>query len=79
MNSRVSSVLFSLSSEPEMEFYAQAGGTVTLPRYTNDGTFNDSPDGTRKVYVNWFRGSEKTPLISRNPQGGIQGGETGGF
>lgn len=65
-----------LLSETEIEIYAQAGGTVTIQRDTYRGTVVDSSDGSRKVYVNWYRGSEISALISRNPQSGIQGGYT---
>ncbi|KAI7806269.1 CD4-1 molecule isoform X2 [Triplophysa rosa] len=66
---------FLKAEETEEEIYAQAGGTVTLQRETYAGTVKDSPDGTSKIYVNWVRGSEQTPFISRNPHGGIQGKE----
>lgn len=64
---------FLKAEETEMEFYAQAGGTVTLPRDTYRGAAEDSKDGIRKLYVNWYHGSEKTLLISRNPNDATQG------
>ncbi|KAI2655352.1 hypothetical protein H4Q32_017736 [Labeo rohita] len=45
--------------------YAQLGGTVTLPREKVEGNADS-------VYVNWFRGSDPNPAISKNPQSGIQ-------
>ncbi|XP_056619374.1 CD4-1 molecule [Triplophysa dalaica] len=62
---------FLKAEEANVEIYAQAGGKVILQRDTHGGTLKNSPN----VYVNWFRGSEKTPIISKNPQGGIQGKE----
>lgn len=58
-----------------MEIYAQAGGKVILQREKHGQTVENLPN----VYVNWFRGSEKTPIISRNPQAGIPGAETNVF
>ncbi|XP_073728134.1 CD4-1 molecule isoform X2 [Misgurnus anguillicaudatus] len=55
----------------EIEIYAQEGGTVTLPRDLHGGAVAN----TEKVYVNWFSGPEKTLVISRNPQAGIQPGK----
>ncbi|KAA0703151.1 hypothetical protein E1301_Tti010741 [Triplophysa tibetana] len=59
------------AEEANVEIYAQAGGKVILQRETHGRTL----ENLRDVYVNWFRGSEKTPIISRNPQGGKQGKE----
>lgn len=56
-----------LSSESPIVIYAQIGGTVTIPR--------DLSVQAENVYVNWFRGSDAKPAISRNPQSGIQMGE----
>ncbi|KAK2903182.1 hypothetical protein Q8A67_007895 [Cirrhinus molitorella] len=47
--------------------YAQVGGIVTLPR--------DKVEKDVSVYVNWFRGSDTSPTIMRNPQSGIQKGK----
>uniref|UniRef100_A0A673LAI5 Uncharacterized LOC107717420 n=1 Tax=Sinocyclocheilus rhinocerous TaxID=307959 RepID=A0A673LAI5_9TELE len=59
----VQSVL--LSSENPVVIYAQVGGTVTLPRYRVEGNADN-------VYVNWYRGSDTIPTITKNPQSGIQ-------
>ncbi len=59
----VQSVL--LVSENSVVIYAQVGGTVTLPRYKVEG--NAAKDN---VYVNWYRGSDTKPTISKNPQSG---------
>lgn len=69
-------IVFFFIQKKEVELYAQAGGTVIVPRNTNKGTFEDSSDDSTKLYVNWYRGSEEAPFISRNPNGVIQGGET---
>lgn len=55
-----------------MVIYAQIGGTVTLPRVKVEENENN-------VYVNWYRGSENTPTIMKNPQSGIQRGEMNVF
>ncbi|XP_073728137.1 CD4-1 molecule isoform X4 [Misgurnus anguillicaudatus] len=55
----------------EIEIYAQEGGTVTLPRDLHGGDVAN----TEKVYVNWYSGTDKTLVISRNPQAGIQPGK----
>ncbi|XP_065117228.1 uncharacterized protein [Paramisgurnus dabryanus] len=55
----------------EIEIYAQEGGTVTLPRDSH----GKAVVNTEKVYVNWYSGPEKTHVISRNPQAGIQPGK----
>ncbi|XP_067259724.1 uncharacterized protein [Chanodichthys erythropterus] len=60
-------VRFLKAQESPMVIYAQIGGTVTLPR--------DSSVNAPNVYVNWFRGSDENPTISRNPQAGIQLGK----
>lgn len=57
-----------LSSDNPEVIYAQVGGTVTLLRHRVEGNADN-------VYVNWFRGSDTTPTIMRNPQSGIQKGE----
>lgn len=64
------SILRFLKAE-ETDIYAQEGGTVTLPRDSH-GT---AVVNTEKVYVNWYSGPEKTSVISRNPQAGIQQGK----
>lgn len=51
-----------LSSESHVVVYAQIGGTTTLPRHAWGNKDN--------VYVNWYRGSDNDPTISRNPQKG---------
>ncbi|XP_042596528.1 CD4-1 molecule [Cyprinus carpio] len=53
------------AQENPMVIYAQIGGTVTLPRVKVEENENN-------VYVNWYRGSENTPTIMKNPQSGIQ-------
>lgn len=52
---------FLLSLENPEVIYAQVGGTVTLLRDKVEGNADN-------VYVNWYRGSDTTPTISRNPQ-----------
>ncbi|XP_065117229.1 uncharacterized protein [Paramisgurnus dabryanus] len=54
----------------ETDIYAQEGGTVTLPRNLHGGSTNYP----NMVYVNWY-GPDKTLVISRNPQSGIQPGK----
>nr|ACU30713.1 CD4-like protein [Ctenopharyngodon idella] len=54
-------------AESPIVIYAQIGGTVTIPR--------DLSVQAENVYVNWFRGSDAKPAISRNPQSGIQMGK----
>ncbi len=53
-----------------MVIYAQVGGTVILPRHKVEG--NAAKDN---VYVNWYRGSDTKPTISKNPQSGNPKGE----
>ncbi|XP_048010166.1 uncharacterized protein LOC125244178 isoform X2 [Megalobrama amblycephala] len=60
-------VQFLKAQESPIVIYAQIGGAVTIPR--------DSSITADNVYVNWYRGSDKSPIISRNPQGGIQMGK----
>ncbi|ROI36437.1 hypothetical protein DPX16_11378 [Anabarilius grahami] len=60
-------VRFLKAQESPIVIYAQIGGTVTIPR--------DSSVNAANVYVNWFHGSDKRLVISRNPQGGIQMGK----
>lgn len=56
-----------LSSESHIVVYAQIGGTATLSR--------DVWGNKDNVYVNWYRGSDQIPTISRNPQSGNLKGE----
>ncbi|XP_048009362.1 uncharacterized protein LOC125243632 [Megalobrama amblycephala] len=60
-------VRFLKAQETHTVIYAQIGGAVTIPR--------DSSVTADNVYVNWYRGSDKKLVISRNPQGGIQMGK----
>ncbi|XP_059423018.1 CD4-1 molecule [Carassius carassius] len=53
------------AQEKPIVIYAQIGGTVTLQRVKLEGNENN-------IYVNWYRGSESTPTIMKNPQSGIQ-------
>jgi len=55
----------------EIVVYAQIGGTAILPK----GAFV-IPNTVSSLYVNWYRGLDSTnPIISKNPQSGIQKGE----
>ncbi|XP_026140315.1 CD4-1 molecule [Carassius auratus] len=56
---------FLSAQERPIVIYAQTGGTVTLQRVKIEGNENN-------IYVNWYRGSESTPTITKNPQSGIQ-------
>ncbi|XP_051720528.1 CD4-1 molecule isoform X5 [Ctenopharyngodon idella] len=60
-------IRFLKAQESPIVIYAQIGGTVTIPR--------DSSVQAENVYVNWFRGSDAKPAVSRNPQSGIQMGK----
>ncbi|CAM4699492.1 unnamed protein product [Leuciscus chuanchicus] len=53
---------FLKAQESHTVVYAQIGGTATLPRQAWGSKDN--------VYVNWYRGSDNNPTISRNPQSG---------
>lgn len=55
-----------LSSENHEVIYAQVGGTVTLPRDKIEQ--KDDNIKTQDIYVNWYRDSESSPTINRNPQ-----------
>lgn len=54
--------------------YAQVGGTVTLPRDKIEQ--KDDNIKTQDIYVNWYRDSESSPTINRNPQSINKGKET---
>ncbi|XP_016357182.1 CD4-1 molecule isoform X2 [Sinocyclocheilus anshuiensis] len=56
---------FLKAQENPVVIYAQVGGTVTLPIYRVEGNAGN-------VYVNWYRGSDTIPTITKNPQSGIQ-------
>lgn len=55
-------VRFLKAQESHIVILAQIGGTATLPRSMWGNKEN--------VYVNWFRGLDTNPTITRNPQSG---------